>query len=198
MAEQLYALTAADVGVLKDLIAAFRRGELGRPLQSSRRVLPARGSVMFGMADTAIEATSGTNPGSGTLNVYRMTTGGTTDTGRDETVRNLSSVARTTGEFTVCVRDDESGQWLAASGFLGYKPVCRFVLDSALATSDPTATASLTHSYGQGTAHTTGDIIVTNLETNTTLVYVFYGSSGAVGYALYNGTTEWPILQMEC
>jgi len=209
MADEHYVLSKSDVDVLRQVVAAWRNGTLGRPLQSPHRPLPARTSVIFGVPDASIEGTSDTlsEPHSGTLNVYTLTsTGGTTDSGRDETVFNLSTVARTTGEFVSAVRDDASGQWLMTSGGGGttyYKHLCRFVLDGAFATSDPSALALLTNQYGEGTAHSTGEITVNNLRTHDEGLYLFAGDSGDAGLAYYDtnaGTsdTSWIILQMEC
>lgn len=203
MADEHYVLSKSDVDVLRQVVAAWRSGTLGRPLQSPHRPLPARTSVIFGVPDASIEGTSDTlsEPHNGTLNVYTLTsTGGTTDSGRDETVFNLSTVARTTGEFVSAVRDDASGQWLMTSGGSGdghKKRLCRFVLDATLTTSEETGSALLTSQYGEGTAHSTGAITVYNLLTSVAECYLFAGSSGYAGYAYYDSGTNWRILQLE-
>ena len=112
--EKLYALSEADYGILKEVVSAWRNGELGRPQPKPRRHLD-RSDVVFGIVDATVAGTTGvaTKPASGTMSVYDFTsTGGTTDTGRDETVYNPSATAATTGEWTVCLRDFRSGLWL--------------------------------------------------------------------------------------
>jgi hypothetical protein len=199
MADELYALTKADVDVLRQVVSAWRQGNLGRPLQNSRRVLVGRTSVMFGVASTAIAGTTAalTDPGSGTLNVYKFDGTGTTDTGRDETVYNLDTVSRTTGQFTVCVRDDESGRWMATGGGgSGYKQLCRFVLDAELTDATTSQAALLTNQWGEGTAHSTGSITVYNPLDGYTTGCLFEGTSGTAGLAGYDSGTAWVILQM--
>lgn len=204
MPDDAYYLSRADVDVLRQIVAAYKRGDLGRPLQNARRALPERSGVLFGVVDSAVNGTSGalTDPPSGTLNVYKFTsTGGTTDSGYDETVYNLSTVSRTTDEFTIAVRDFESGKFCAVSGSggTGYKKLCRFILDASLATGDASGTAKITNQYGDGTAHSTsGTITVGNMLTSATTAYLFSGSSGNAGLAYYSTGTTWQILQMQC
>jgi hypothetical protein len=116
-------------------------------------------------------------------------------------VYNLSTVERTTDEYTVAVRDYESGKWMAVagSGGEGYKKLCRFVMDAALTTTKATESAKITTQFGAGTAHsTTGTITVRNLLTSAGGVYLFEGSSGNAGLAYYDADTNWQIIQMEC
>ncbi len=200
MADDLYGLSKADVDLLRDIVAAYRRGDLGRPMQNSRRTLASRTSVMFGVASTAIAGTTAalTDPGSGTLNVYKFDGTGTTDTGRDETVYNLDTVSRTTGQFTVCVRDDESGRWMATGGGsgTGYKQFCRFTLDAELTDSTTSVAALLTNQWGEGTAHSTGTITVYNPLDGYTTGCLFEGTSGTAGLAGYDSGTAWVIIQL--
>ena len=195
---------------LRQLSAQFQRmqqemNNLRRRLSAFRCELGGEENVIFGVADASIAGTSAAlaDPASGTLNVYKFnSTGGTTDTSRDETVHNLSTVARTTSEYTVAVRDYESGRWMAVAGSgaaTGNKRLCRFVLDAALSTSAASAAAKIVVQYGDGTAHsTTGTITVGNLLTSGTSVFLFEGTSGAAGLAYWDSGTEWRIVQMEC
>jgi hypothetical protein len=110
----VYALSEGDVGVLRELVAAYRSGLLTRP-NPSGRYLEQRSEIMFGIVDATITGTTGsaTTPGSGTLSVFNFTsTGGTTDSGNNETVYNASATDATTAEWTVCVRDFQSGNWI--------------------------------------------------------------------------------------
>ena len=200
-----YFLTGDDVTTLRTMVAAWRRGEFRREAGEGLPSLAERPDVLFGVADASIAGTTGTltKPGSGTLNVYKFTsTGGTSVTTRDETVHNLSTVARTTSEYTVAVRDYQSGRWMAVAGSgaaTGNKRLCRFVLDAALSTSAASAAAKIVVQYGDGTAHsTTGTITVGNLLTSGTSVFLFEGTSGAAGLAYWDSGTEWRIVQMEC
>lgn len=77
MAEQLYGLTKDDVAVLKDLVASWRRGELGRPLQQARRTLPPPVQAYVGIAHAAgISAMSGSIAGAGEVTLCTVTTSG--------------------------------------------------------------------------------------------------------------------------
>ena len=84
-----------------------------------RRPLGGRSDVIFGVVDATVTGTTGavTDPGSGTLSVYKFTsTGGTSDTGRDETVYNMTTIDATTSEWSVCMRDYQSGLFMLAKG----------------------------------------------------------------------------------
>jgi len=201
---------------LRQLSGQFQRmqqelNNLRRRLSAFRCELGGEENVIFGVADASIAGTTAAlaDPASGTLNVYKFTStgattdqAGTVDTTRDETVYNLSTVARTTDEFTVAVRDYESGKWMAVAGSGGsggYKQLCRFTLDAALAAdSGASAAALLTAQYGDGTAHSTGAITVYNMLTSATSTYLFSGTSGKAGMAFYDSGTNWRIIQMEC
>lgn len=200
-----YYLNGDDVRVLRQIVDRYKRGEFFEQKGEGLPQLPKRGDVLFGVADVAIDGTTGTltTPGSGTLNVYDFTsTGGTTVTTRDVTVYNLSSIARSTSEYTVAVRDYKSGNFMAVAGSgatSSSKKLCRFLLDAAMTTSDASGTGKITNQYGDGTAHSTsGTITVGNMLTAATSAYLFSGSSGAAGLAYWDSGTNWRILQMEC
>lgn len=199
MADELYGLTKADVAVLRQVVASWRNGTLTPPNTQGRRPLAERDSVLFGVVDAAVSGTTGTltTPGSGTLNVYKFTsTGGTTVTTRDETIHNLSTVSRTTEEFTVAVRDYESGRWMAVagsgSGSSTYKPLIDFVLDTGLNTTSASATALIVDQFGPGTAHsTTSSVTVLNGPND-----MYFGSSGTYGQAVWNTSRQFKIVQL--
>lgn len=89
--------------------------------------------------------------------------------------------------------------FMSAGQDSGLKPLCRFVLTAALATSDETKTATITHQLGAGAAHITTDITVHNLGSHAGGSYVFAGDSGDAGYAFWNPHNKgWYIIQMEC
>ena len=203
MPEKLYALSEGDVTTLRDLIAAFRAGDLGRPM-GQKRPLGSRSNSVFGVVDATVTGTTGagTDPTSGTLSVYKFTsTGGTSDTGTNETVYNMSLTDVTTDQYAVCERDFQSGNWILTpdSAQDPNKRLCRFLLDATLTTSDATVLGVITNQYGSGIAHsTTSTITLGNLLTSGTSVYLFAGSSGAAGLAAWDSATTWRILQMEC
>ena len=201
--EKLYALSEADYGILKEVVSAWRNGELGRPTQTRRNPGP-RSDVVFGFVDATVAGTTGvaTKPVSGTLSVYGFTsTGGTTDAGFDETVYNATPVSLTTGQWVVGVRDFKSGNFFALpqTGSGQLKALCRFRLDAALATADASKAAVITNQFGVGIAHsTTSTITVYNLQNGAASAYLFEGSSGDAGYAEWDSARNWRIVQMEC
>ena len=115
-----------------------------------------------------------------------------------DSLRNLSGhVARMQQEIHnlrrrlsayVCELDDASQ---------GIKPLFRFTLDAALATSDATGSGLITNQYGEGTAQSTASA-VTLINLAITGGYLFSGSSGQAGLAYYGSSTGSPIIQMEC
>lgn len=201
MADDGYILSADDVAILREVVSAYRRGGLIRPLQATGRTLPPRRDIIFGVAEAAVEGTSDalSDPHAGTLNVYELTTaGGTTDSGQNEEFWNMSSVARTTSEYTVCVRDYKSGLFMSmgGGGTGGKKPFCRFTLDAELTDATTSVAALLTNQWGEGTAHSTGSITVYNPLDGYTTGCLFEGTSGTAGIAGYDSGTAWVILQL--
>lgn len=83
----------------------------------------------------------------------------------------------------------------------GYKPLVRFTLAAALATSDASKTATIQSQFGPGLANPStgaGAITVHNLLTSTASTYVFSGSSGDAGLAEWDSGNNYRIVQMEC
>ena len=118
MPKKLFALSEEDVNTLREVVRAWRAGDLGRPMPKGRQV-QGRPDIVFGVVDATVTGTTGavTTPASGTLSVYGFTsTGGTTDTGRNETVYNLSGTSATTDEWYCAVRDYKSGKFLLTNG----------------------------------------------------------------------------------
>lgn len=194
-----YYLNEDDVRILRRMADAFRRGENVEQKGEGLPPLPHRPDVIFGVADAPIAGTTGTltTPGSGTLSVYKFTsTGGTTDTTYNTTVHNMSTVARTTDEFTVAIREFRSGRWMAVagsgSGSSTYKPLIDFVLDTGLNTTSASATALIVDQFGPGTAHsTTSSVTVLNGPND-----MYFGSSGTYGQAVWNTSRQFKIVQL--
>lgn len=81
----------------------------------------------------------------------------------------------------------------------GMKPLCRFTLSAALATSESSKSATMSAQYGKGRSHPSTSITVYNLLSHTAGTYVFEGDSGDAGYAYYDtAEKKWYIIQMEC
>jgi hypothetical protein len=80
----------------------------------------------------------------------------------------------------------------------GPRLFCRFTLNAALATSDASKAATITHQYGRGSTHPTA-ITVYNFLTKTAGTYEYHGASGAAGKAFYDPIEKkWHIFDMEC
>ena len=79
------------------------------------------------------------------------------------------------------------------------KPLIRFTLAEELTSADATVTADILEQFGPGASHAiTEDITVRNYETSGSGVYRWEGVSGAVGLAVWNETSEFVIIDLEC
>ena len=117
-------------------------------------------------------------------------------------VSNWDITAETNGPI-VCLGSDDIATGIAKVHLVGpwqRKPLVRFTLSAALATSDASKTATITNQFGFGCDGTTssGAITVHNLLTASSGVYVFDGDSGDAGLAMWDSGTNYRILQMEC
>jgi hypothetical protein len=80
----------------------------------------------------------------------------------------------------------------------GKRTFCRFTLNAALATTDASKAATITHQYGRGTKHDTA-ITVYNFSAAVGGNYEYHGASGASGKAFYDPIEKkWHIFDMEC
>ena len=107
MADDLYALSLEQIQRVAAMLSAFEAGELGRPQQPGRQPLGEGPKTIFGTLDGAAAATTALTGGlkSATLSVYSFTTtGGTTDTGHNETVWNAAKMQADTGRWTIAQR----------------------------------------------------------------------------------------------
>ena len=113
------------------------------------------------------------------------------------TVHNLLTVPLPVDAVCNCVFMD--GRWFVIS-MEYFKSLVRFTLNSALTTSDASKTATITNQYGPGVDNTTasGGITVHNLETSSAGTFVFEGNSGDAGLAMWDETTNYRIIQIEC
>lgn len=88
----IYGLTDDDVAILRELVQAYRRGAIGRPLSRERKKLYTERKCYIAEASTAgISAgtTAGAGVGSATL-ISCSSTGGYTNTGDSRTVYNTA------------------------------------------------------------------------------------------------------------
>jgi len=77
-------------------------------------------------------------------------------------------------------------------------PLCRFLLDTELTTSDDRAYAYITNQWGAGIMHSySNKIVVFNPETSEEDVYMFSGEEGDAGLAMWDEGEKWVIISME-
>jgi hypothetical protein len=117
-------------------------------------------------------------------------------------VSNWDITAETNGPI-VCLGSDDIATGIAKVHLVGpwqRKPLVRFTLSAALATSDASKTATITNQYGFGCDGSTSAAAITvhNLLTSTASTYVFEGDSGDAGLAMWDSGTNYRIIQMEC
>lgn len=92
MADQLYGLTESDLTLLRQLVQAYRRGEIGRPFTRTRKTLTTeRHSYIAQCSSTGIAAgtTAGAALGLATL-ITCSSSGAYTSTGEVRTVYNTA------------------------------------------------------------------------------------------------------------
>lgn len=114
------------------------------------------------------------------------------------TVHNLMKIDLEIGMEVIA--NFQAGKWCIGQGINEVRSLVRFTLDSALTTSDASQTATITNQYGPGVDNTTasGGITVHNLETSSAGTFVFEGNSGDAGLAMWDETTNYRIIQIEC
>jgi len=110
--------------------------------------------------------------------------------------RTLRGVAQSVRQTS---NKNQSINYPTPNGILDKKSLVRFTLDSTLATSDESKSATIVTQYGDGfTADITVTITVYNLLTSTASVYVFSGASGDAGLAIWDSGVNYRIIQLEC
>lgn len=114
------------------------------------------------------------------------------------TVHNLMKIDLEIGMEVIA--NFQGGKWCIGQGINEVRSLVRFTLNSALTTSDASQTATITNQYGPGVDNTTasGGITVHNLETSSAGTFVFEGNSGDAGLAMWDETTNYRIIQIEC
>ena len=116
--ETLYALTAADVSLLRRLRSIVENAEAFPTGRKTTRSLQAS-RVVIGILTDSVAACTGlaTKPKVGTLNIYGFTSTGTTDSGIDEKCYNFAKQAATTDRWTICERDNMTGKLIITTQF---------------------------------------------------------------------------------
>lgn len=149
------------------------------------------------LASGAIAAGSTAAATSASVKFMELSTDATLTAGDNVTVYNTGS-SRSSTEIYPVIRDFKSHLWcVAANPTADKKPLVRFTLNAALATTDSSKAATITNQYGPGTDNSTS-ITVYNLADNTGSAYVFEGDSGDAGLAFWDSGTNYRIIQMEC
>ncbi len=199
---ELFGLTSWDVRRLHKLLRAYESGELtDRPGDSPdpRWIdTPASASINGFLTAPITGLTSGNStPKVGTLNLYSFTSTGSADSGVDETVYYTGLYDATTSVWQTAYKDKTTNKYVLDKAPNHKRFLVRFILDTALTTTQQTQSALITAQYGVGPLGSTA-ITVVNLLTATANTYVFSGSSGDAGYGYWTGGTNYYILQMEC
>lgn len=114
MADELFALTADDVSVLRDVVRAYRAGELGRPQQLGRRPLAEAASIYAAVASsTGVAAMAAGVAGSATVTVATVSTSGLlAESSHTVKAYNLSTSAVSANANIQIKREALTGRWL--------------------------------------------------------------------------------------
>ena len=114
MAEQLYGLTKDDVTVLRQLVAAYRSGQLGRPIQPGHRMLPVPQQAYVGRCGVSgITAKVSTLAGNGTVTLCTVSSSGLIEpTTETVTAYNLSDGDVAASAHVHVKREALTGRWV--------------------------------------------------------------------------------------
>ena len=93
---------------------------------------------------------------------------------------------------------DDYGEWWIMPGHGAGLHWIEFELTEDIETSDASAAASVVSGYGPGLPAASTAVTILNLATDTASVYMFEGSSGAHGLAMYKGGTTYQAWQLNC
>jgi len=200
VADQLYGLTAQQVMRLKGLLAAWENGELRAALGQRRQPPYPPHAIEFGKADATISGVTaaGSTPYSGTISVFSFTTlGNTTDTGMNLTAWNFSTVQITTEQWVQLERHGRTGQWIIGNSWDHCrKPFIRIKYTTAVTTGTSSYSAAVMEQWGPGISHTATTITTYNLVASTG--FVFSGTTGKMGIAVWDSSTNYRHIQGEC
>lgn len=200
---ELFALNADQARQLRELLAAYSRGELRGSLQTGSRRSLDPGPVEFGKADAKIDgitSAGSTALESGTIHVYTLnSTGGAIDANFDVTAYNLSTIAITTTAW-VQVRRHRSGHYIVSAVHdQVFKPLIRVTANSSFSQGSSQFTATIKNQWGPGIeASTANNVTVRNFQTSTSTDHLFAGASGAAFIALWDDSTTYTAIQGEC
>lgn len=81
----------------------------------------------------------------------------------------------------------------------GFKPLIRFTAAAAVTTGTSSFAGNIKEQYGPGiSASTASTVTIRNLLTSATTTYLFSGSSGNAGWALWDTGRTYSAIQMQC
>lgn len=173
--------------------------EVKRPTEDTPAVIGINGMKPIAAGDYGLATVDSSGP------LYVLKDTGTAAFGESWGAQQDSFLAKQGNAGLICYGSTTLGAAktapliaVAFPGASNLKPLCRFTLDAALATSEASEGATITDQYGPGADHSETDITVYNMLTSTTDVYLFEGAIGAAGLAMWDSGTGWKILQMEC
>lgn len=144
-----------------------------------------------------VTARSGATAGTGTVELYGLS--GTTLATLSVTIAAKSLLGSAIPADTWCyVKTDDFGVWWIVPVGGGFNRV-RFYLDADLATTDASKSATVSAVCNGSLAAASDTITVFNHPTSVGGTYIFSGTTGAYGTAIYDDTlAHWDVIQMEC
>lgn len=201
-------LDPADIAFLRELKQAYLRGELRFTNQPQRKPKWQTHGAEFGKPTASIAATTAgsTVMSHGACTVWTFTNStGDSIAATTETIEayNPSTTAVTTDlvQFNRHIRTGlpivVTGGGAAATS-TDHKPLIRFTLSAALTTTEASESAVITNQYGTGLTNSATAITVHNLLTSLANTYVFSGSTGYAGLAIWDSSNNYRIIQMQC
>lgn len=203
MADEIVGFERVDAEILLGVAKAVQGGsiKLGGGISAAlKKPLGGSGPWMM-QATSSISAASGTTFGTGTAKIIKAGassvsahTGGS-GSNMELTVYNLNAVSISASWYFMATVSADGALWV--THLWGAQPLVRFTLSAALATTDASISATITDQYGPGIEAGTS-ITVHNLLTSTAGTYVFEGSVGAAGLAMWDQGTDYRIIQIEC
>lgn len=175
--------------------------QMSRHIRTGNWMLaPLAIEMEFGLASATVAGvTAGaTTFNSGTLNIYTLSGGTPQSSSQTLTFYNQSTIQVTTEHWVRVRMHSRSGSWVFDNPYDHQrKPYIRFKVTTAVTTGTASFSAALMEQYGPGLAHPSTTISVSNLITGAG-GYVFKGSTGNMGMALWDSSTNYRWVQGEC
>jgi hypothetical protein len=105
-----YFLDNDDANRLKRMVQSYELGRLNQGYEGSPRPLPGPVETWVGKTTTSISAISGSTPGSGSVELYSLSSGSLVDQSLSITVYNIGSTIAD-GKYVLLQRDPISGSF---------------------------------------------------------------------------------------